>query len=66
MRKERLLWERFYTELKQTVLNSWYFKTMGVHREIKTGICPSRPKIGTKNQNFLEHLTSVAQFPLID
>jgi len=23
---------RFYTELKQAVLNSWYVKTMGVRR----------------------------------
>jgi len=22
----------FYTELKQTVLNSWYVKAMGIHR----------------------------------
>jgi len=28
MRKELLLWVRFCTELKQTVSNSWYVKTM--------------------------------------
>jgi len=26
MRKEWPLWERFYTELKQTVFNSWYWR----------------------------------------
>jgi len=38
MRKECLLWlwVYFYTELKQTVLNSWYVKAMGV----KTGENP--------------------------
>ena len=30
------LWVCFYTELKQTVLNPWYVKTMGV----KTGANP--------------------------
>ena len=42
MRKEWLLWlwVRFYTELKQTVLNSWYVKAMGVHRGVKTGANP--------------------------
>ena len=54
MRKEWLLWVRFYTELKQTVLNSWYVKTTGVHRGIKTGIWPWL-EIETKNQNFLEN-----------
>jgi len=51
MRKEWPLWERFYTEVKQIVLNSWYVKTMGVHRR-ETGIFPSQLEIGTKNQNF--------------
>jgi len=32
---------------------------------VKTGICPSL-EIGTKNQNFLESFTSVAQFRLTD
>ena len=32
----------------------------------KTGICPSQLEIGTKNQNFLENLTSAAQLRLID
>jgi len=32
----------------------------------KTGICPSQLEIGTKNQNFLENLTSAVQFRLID
>jgi len=42
MRKERLLWlwVCFYTELKQTVLNSWYVKTMGVLRGVKTEAKP--------------------------
>ena len=42
MRKERLLWlwVCFYTELKQTVLNSWYIKAMGVRRGVKTGAKP--------------------------
>ena len=31
------LWVCFHTELKQTVLNSWYVKAMGVRRGIKTG-----------------------------
>jgi len=30
----------FYTELKQTVLNSWYVKAMGVRRGVKTGANP--------------------------
>jgi len=30
----------FYTELKQTVLNSWYVKAMGVRRGVKTGAKP--------------------------
>ena len=54
-----------HTELKQTVLNSWYTKTMGVSRGVKTVICPSL-EIGTKNQNLLENLTSAAQFWLVD
>jgi len=38
MRKETLLWVWvcFYTELKPTVLNSWYVKTMGIRRGVKT------------------------------
>ena len=42
MRKEWLLWlwVCFYTELKQTVLNSWYVKAMGVHRGVETGANP--------------------------
>jgi len=54
-----------HTELKQTVLNSWYTKTMGVSRGIKTVICPSL-EIGTKNRNLLENLTSAAQLQLDD
>jgi len=50
-----------HTELKKTVLHSWYTKTMGVSRGVKTVICPSL-EIGTKNQNLLENLTSAAQF----
>jgi len=46
---------RFYTALKQTVLNSWYVKIMGVPRG-GTCICPPL-KIGTKKQNILENLT---------
>ena len=30
----------FYTELKHTVLNSWYVKTMGVRRGVETGAKP--------------------------
>ena len=30
----------FYTELEQTVLDSWYVKTMGVRRGVKTGANP--------------------------
>ena len=30
----------FYTELKQTVLNSWYVKVIGVCRGVKTGAKP--------------------------
>jgi len=30
----------FYTELKQTVLNLWYVKSMGVRRGVKTGANP--------------------------
>jgi len=42
MRKEWLswLWVCFYTELKQTVLNSWYVKATGVRRGVKTGANP--------------------------
>jgi len=42
MRKERLLWlwVCFYTELKQTVLNSWYVNPMGVCRDVKTRANP--------------------------
>jgi len=46
-----ILWVRFCTELKQTVLNSWYVKAMGVRRVVKTGFFPSL-EIGTKNQIF--------------
>jgi len=35
-----LLWVCFYTELKQTLLNSWYVKVMGVRRDVKTGANP--------------------------
>jgi len=49
---------RFCTELKQTVLNSWYVKTMGVGRR-ELAFSPFL-EIGTKNQNFLENLTSAA------
>jgi len=38
---------------------------MGVRRGIKTGICLTL-EIGSKNQYFLENLTSAAQFRLID
>jgi len=31
---------RFYTKLKQTVLNSWHVKPMSVRREGETGIFP--------------------------
>jgi len=50
MREEWLLWlwVRFYTELKQTVFNSWYVKPMGVRRGVKTGaieaIAPPKTK----------------------
>jgi len=54
----------FYTELNQTVLNSWFVKAMGVSRR-GNGYFPPW-KIGAKNQNFLENLTSAAQFRLID
>jgi len=57
MRKEWLLLVRFYTELEQTVLKWWYSKTMGIFPSLE---------IATKNQNFLENLTSVVQFRLID
>jgi len=42
VRKEWLLWlwVCIYTELKQTVLNSWYVKAMGVRRDVKTGANP--------------------------
>ena len=40
MRREWLLWVCHYTELKQTVLNSWYVKAMGVRRGVKTGVNP--------------------------
>ena len=61
MRKEWLLCVRFYTELKQTVSNAWYVKTMGVRRVVETRIFSSL-EIGAENQNFLEDLTSAAQF----
>jgi len=41
---------------KQTVLNSWWVKTMG--------ICPSL-EIETKNQNFPENMTSLTEFRLV-
>ena len=50
---------------KQTVLNSWYVKTTRVRRGLKMGIRPL-PESGTKNQNFLNNLTSAVQFWLID
>ena len=56
---------RFYTELKQTILNSWYVKTTG-HPLGGYGRLSSPIEIGTMNQNFLEFLTSAAQFRLID
>jgi len=31
----------FYTELKQTVLNSWNVKAMGVRTGVKTGVNPA-------------------------
>jgi len=40
MRKRITNLVRFYTELKQTVLNLWYVKTMGIRSEGETGICP--------------------------
>jgi len=49
---------RFYTELKQTVLNSWYVKTKAIRRGAKRAFDPL--EIGTKNENFLENLTSAA------
>jgi len=39
---------RFHTELKQTVLNSWYVETMGVHREGKRAFYPVW-KLGLSN-----------------
>jgi len=48
-------WVRFYTELKQTVLISWYVKPWASAGG--TGICPSL-QIETKNKHFLENLTS--------
>jgi len=65
MRNEWLLWVRLCTELKKTVVNSWYVKTMGIRKVVETGIFSSL-EIGTKNQHFLENLTSAAQFRLID
>jgi len=49
----------------QRVLNSWYVKTTGIGRWVKTGICSSLQR-RYKNQNFLENLTSAAQFRVID
>jgi len=54
---------RSYTELKQTVLNS-YIKTTGIRREGNGHLTPL--EIGTTNQNFIENLTSAAQFRLFD
>jgi len=61
MRNEWLLWVCFCTELQQTVLNTWYVKTMGVRMVVEKGIFSSL-EIETKNQNLLENLTSAAQF----
>jgi len=55
---------RFYSELKQTVLNPWYVRTMGVRSGGKGHF--TSMEIGTKNQNFVENLTSAAQFRIID
>jgi len=38
---------------------------MGIRKVVETGIFSSL-EIGTKNQHFLENLTSAAQFRLID
>ena len=40
-------------------------QNMGIHRVVKTGIFPSL-EIGTKNQIFVENLTSAAQFQLTE
>jgi len=48
----------FFTELKQTILNSLYVKITGVRWVEKWAI--SSLEIGTKNQSFLENLTSAA------
>jgi len=40
MWKEWLLWVCFYTEVKLRILNSWYIKTIGVRRGVKTGANP--------------------------
>ena len=55
----------FCTEIKQTILNSLYSKSetwaaAGGERAF------APLEIGTKNQNFIENLTSAAQFRLID
>jgi len=40
-----------HTELKQTVLNSWYNKTISVSRGVKTVICPLW-KLGLRTKIF--------------
>jgi len=46
--KRTTLIVRFYTELKQTVLNMWYVETMGVRRREKRAFPPLA--IGTKKK----------------
>jgi len=55
---------RFYTKHKQTVLNSWYVKTMESAGWSKRAF--PLPGNWDKEPNFLENLTSAAQFRLID
>jgi len=60
MLKEWLLWVRFCTELKQTVLNSWYVKAMGVRRVVKTGISsPWKLGLRTKFSRKLDVSSSI-------
>jgi len=63
MRREWLL-VLFYTELKQTSFNSWYSTS---ETRVPQGENEHLPplEIGTKIQNFIENLTSTAQFRLI-
>jgi len=49
----------FFTEHKQTIWNSWCVKTMVARREERAFPLSGN---GTKNQYFLENLTSAAQF----